>query len=125
MKTKAIVLGIALAIAAYAQQTIILGSFYTKPDRLIQLLPQLMPSSPTNLCAQDIYVTEMTFTNITGSAVIVIIKDRQVTPAIIFQSSIAANTNYIVHYDSRWSPSGITWSADTGNAVVGYITGKY
>lgn len=89
-----------------------------------EILPQLVPSSATDVITQDIHVTEMIFSNVTINPVTVTVQDRQATPMILLPAvSVPANSTMGIPLRGRWMPGGLTWSASAANAIVGSIRG--
>jgi hypothetical protein len=86
--------------------------------------PVLLPLSPTDVVAQDVYVEEIDLvypTTNTGNSVVTI-QDKQGSPLPIWQGTLTPGTNVSFPYPStRFSPGGITWSA-TATGVTGYIS---
>lgn len=101
-----------------------------KPTNLtvtVQIRPQAIPASPTDLIRQDAYVCSA---DVIGTGQVVTIKDRQATPinwinAVLGAVSAPVTWPFVASQDSycRWFPGGVTWGADTTGAT-GYLTIK-
>lgn len=87
--------------------------------------PSLIPASATDAIAQTVYIRELTLTNESGSSVDCTIQDKQGTPRKLFVGSVAANTLYVMKFDDRKMPGGITWSCSSGTAITGYLSLRY
>ena len=107
--------------------------FFTRPGSFtsnIQTKRQFVPATATVLIYQDVYPETLTLTNISSSTVTITLWDRQTTPTVVFQSTIAgaasgSSNNYTVPLGTAWCPGGLVWQADTGSAVYGWISAKY
>lgn len=120
----------ALAVSASSQDSRF-ASFQKEID------PMLVPSSDTPAPGvagtATVYLNELTLTNITGSDVTCTILDRQITPRALYSDTLFGKgsgkaSHYVMDYKGRKMPSGITWSCNAANAVVGYMqysTGRY
>lgn len=91
-----------------------------------QTTPEFIPNAASDVVAVDVYVDEITLTNVSSDVVTVTITDKQSTPAAYLSAvSIAAHGVYVVTTKSRWFPGGINWVASAANAVIGYVSGHY
>jgi hypothetical protein len=89
-----------------------------------EIFPQFIPSSLTDLTANDIHLTEVVVSNVTASPVTFTIQDKQATPTALFASvSVPANSVYSVRFRGRWCPGGLSWSASAGNALIAAVRG--
>ena len=89
-----------------------------------------VPASSTAVTTSDSLLSQLYLANITGSAVTVSITDISTAcssgPCSLWPAvTIAANTVYIVSFTREHAVGGIKWSASTGSAVVGYMSGTY
>lgn len=92
--------------------------------RPYDFVPMLVPNSSEVTFTRDVFLQEITLTNITDSAVIVSVLDRQSTPrAVLHEISIAADTTYVIRFEARYCQNGVTWVAGTASAVIGYMRG--
>ena len=82
------------------------------PTTDVQIKPQAVPTSTTNVAFSDAYLKGITVNNPTSGAIAFSICDRQATPVCVpGAASIAANTTYILVWpDGRlyWCPGGFT-----------------
>jgi hypothetical protein len=118
--TMAAVLLCAAAVSAQADR-------YTSRD--VDVDPALIPATPTAVWTFTVYVEEMTLTNASTNDVTCTIQDRQSTPRVLFSDTIGGkgtgkSSHYVMRYNGRKMPGGVTWSCTDGAAVVGYIQGK-
>lgn len=92
-----------------------------------QITPALVPVSAADVVAFDVYVDQITLSNVSGAAVTVTIKDKNSSPLSFLEAvSIAANSAYVIACPGgRYFPGGINWVASSGTAIVGYIAGRY
>lgn len=115
--------------AAFILFVVVLALFSQTPDRFgaytVETDPAPIPATLTAIFTSTIYVEEITLTNKTAAQVTVTIQDRQ-TMAREFMKDvpIAANTLYVVRLNGRKFPGGLSWSASSANAVVGYVQGR-
>jgi hypothetical protein len=87
--------------------------------------PGLIPAVDTDVYAKNIWLSEITLTNTSAGAVTVTVQDKQATPrAVLSAVSVAAHTTYVIQFSARYCPNGVSWSASSGTAVVGYLRGK-
>ena len=81
----------------------------------VQIKPQAVPTSSTVVTSYDAWLSTITITNTTGSAVTVTVADQQASPVKLLNSvSIAANTTYVVTFPAKkeyWLPGGFTIQA--------------
>lgn len=132
MKTKVIkqaLLSIAILLcgaAARAQTAVaypVVGVAWHQPQVFV-------PNTPTAITTQDSLAGHLHLANVTGSTVLVTITDNstncngsacQPWPTI----PIAGNTVYDTDFGGMLFTGGIKWSANTQNAVDGYLRGNY
>ena len=87
--------------------------------------PKYIPSSLEEVFGSEVYLHEITLTNSTTSAVLVTIQDKQATPLPVLKDvSVPAKGVYVVRFEGRYCPGGLSWQADQASAVVGYIRGR-
>ncbi|HLJ13438.1 MAG TPA: hypothetical protein VKV15_03005 [Bryobacteraceae bacterium] len=87
--------------------------------------PAPIPASLSAVFTFTLYVEEITLTNKTAMEVTVTIQDRQ-TPARDFMRDvpIAPNDVLVIRMNGRKFPGGLSWSASTADAVIGYVQGR-
>ena len=95
-----------------------------------EIQPQLVPAALTDLHNDgDFHVTEMTFSNQSGSAVTILVQDKQTTPAVLIPTvslpaSGTANSVMTVDFpEGALCVGGVSWQAGTGSAVWGRAKG--
>lgn len=91
---------------------------------------RLVPSSATDFTTKTADVDMLTFSNITGGAVTVTVKDRTTNcnaAACAFMQtvSIAANSVHVVYVSGgvRFT-NGINWQASAANSIVASVRGR-
>ncbi len=89
-----------------------------------------VPGSSGTAVGTTVLLNNVQFSNTSGSSVSVTLADASTAcggstcsfwPAI----TIAANTVYTAYFNGRVCPNGITWSATSASAVVGYLDYAY
>jgi DNA-binding protein len=116
-----------LAFGWLHSATITAPNFEVTPANLNiqETTPALIPAVDTTVYAKNIWLSEITLTNISAGTVTVTVQDKQTTPREVLSAvSIAAHTTYVIQFGSRYCPNGVSWSASSGTAVVGYLRGK-
>jgi hypothetical protein len=86
-----------------------------------ECLPQLVPSVAANLCTFDVHVTEMVFSNQTGAAATVTVKDNQTGLYLLYATPIPANGQVAYDFRGAFMPGGINWVCGTNGAVVARV----
>jgi hypothetical protein len=90
-----------------------------------ETVPNLIPAVAENLWSMDVWLEEITLTNVTDVAQTVTISDRQSTPrSVLSQVQVDARTTYVIRFAARYCPGGVSWVAPDASSIVGYIRGK-
>jgi hypothetical protein len=86
-----------------------------------------IPSTPTTVIDQNIWVTGITLVNVTENDVQCSVADRQGTPIPLIPNTasgaIGAGSIYPIVLPKTKMTAGIRWSCATPNAVTGRISG--
>lgn len=118
MKNAAIILVI-LALALFGQSGDRFGAGSVDTD------PSPIPATLTTVFDFTFYADEITLTNKSAGSVTVTIQDRQSTPREFMKDvPIPASALYVVSLHGRKFPGGLSWSASSANAVIGYVQGR-
>jgi hypothetical protein len=117
-----------LLLAVVARSTAVQGPLFENAPASVfvyETLPGDMPSTDTTVIAKDLWVTEITLANDTGSTDTCAVYDKQGTPKIIIPHvSLPAHTIYVINFQARYAPGGVSWSCTTGTGVTGTLRGK-
>lgn len=90
-----------------------------------ETVPGLIPATLTTVYTGNIWLSEITLTNTSAGSVTVTVQDGQTTPREVLSAvSIAAHTTYVIQFSARYCPGGVSWSASSATAIVGYLRGK-
>jgi hypothetical protein len=95
----------------------------------VDIDPTLIPATPTAVWTFTVFVDEVTLTNESTSDVVCSILDRQASPRTLFSDTVGGkgtgkSSHYVMKYNGRKMPGGVTWSCSTGGAVSGYMQGR-
>jgi len=116
-----------LAFGWLHSATITAPNFEMTPANLNiqETTPGLIPATLADVYTKNIWLSEITLTNKSAGTVTVTVQDKQTTPREVLAAvSVAANTTYVIRFDARYCPGGVSWSASSGTAIVGYLRGK-
>lgn len=92
----------------------------TNFSRFDETTPALVPTSATDVVAQDAWLDQLNFTNTTAAEITVTVLDKQGTPRAALNSfPVPANDAVLISFNRRYMPGGIRWSASATN-LVGY-----
>jgi hypothetical protein len=86
--------------------------------------PKYVPDSSEDVFTETVYLTEITLTNVTASSVTIQILDKQAIPLAIVDATLPAKQSYVIRFEGRYCPGGVSWVAGTASALVGYIRGR-
>jgi len=84
--------------------------------------PTPVPAVLTTVIGTTVYLREVTLTNITASDVTCLIQDRQTTPRAVYNNVVKPGL-YIMQFNGRKMPNGISWNCADSTSVIGYVQG--
>jgi len=89
-----------------------------------QILPQFMPSIATDMCDEDIHITEVVLTNNTSGVVTVRLRDKQATPMPLIPDDVQIAASTVISFEfprGALMVGGVSWSCNTASAVVARV----
>jgi hypothetical protein len=79
-----------------------------------EITPQQVPTSATDMCSQDVHITEIVLTNNTAGAITVSFADKQGTPVPLLPDAVSVPSYTVIAFEfprGALMVGGITWSA--------------
>jgi hypothetical protein len=103
--------------------TIQVQSYALNQSVVYETVPGLIPASSTDVFTRDIHVIEVHLVNNSNAAVTVRVRDKQSTPMPILPDDLSIDANSVIDFafSGRLAPGGVTWSASSGTAIIGFI----
>jgi hypothetical protein len=91
----------------------------------LETVPSMIPAVAEEVFDSDIWLEEITLTNISTVPVSVTISDEQDSPLQVIASlSVEPGMPVVVRFGSRYCPGGVSWVATVAASLVGYMRGR-
>lgn len=91
---------------------------------LKETVPALIPTSAEDLETQTCYMDKLFLSNVGNAASIVTISDKQGTPVVALNPTLAPGDVISLDMNERLFSGGITWIQSVANQVSGYVKWK-
>lgn len=82
-----------------------------------EITPQQVPTVATDLCTEDIHITEVVLTNNTAGVITMNMRDKQTTPAPLLPDAVSVAAHTVVSFEfprGALMIGGVVWYCTAG-----------